>query len=100
MPRRPNPERIKKLEQQAARIDRDLRKARADEKQQARSDRAHVGIVAGLPMIDHALRNPSSEVWRVLVRILESHMALRPKDLLVADTLAKLKALALSEAAE
>ena len=83
------------------RINREIRGVQSHKKNQARSDRAHVGIVVGLEMIEHANRNPGSEVHRVAVRILENHLARRPDDRPVAEMLVQLKAAgAVPEAAE
>jgi len=99
MPRMTDDEKLAALEKRKAdikamqlRINRQLRAVQSRKKNQARSDRAHVGIVMGLEMIEHAIRNPGSEVRRVAIRILENHHAKRPDDLPVADMLAKLKA--------
>lgn len=66
-----------------------------------RKARAHVGIVAGWGIIDHAAAHPESEVARVLVRVLEDHRRTRPDDKPVAELLARLTAPAANrEAAE
>jgi hypothetical protein len=75
-------------------IARDIRKLKNHQKNQERSDRAHVGIVVGVGTIEHARRNPGSEVWRLCIRLLEYHLAQQPNDKPIADTLAELKALA------
>jgi hypothetical protein len=52
-------------------------------------------------MIEHAIRNPGSEVRRVAARIAENHLARRPDDRPVAELLAQLNTLAsVPEAAE
>jgi hypothetical protein len=52
-------------------------------------------------MIEHALRNPDSEVRHVTIRLIETHLRERPDDRLVAELLTRLDApAALSEAAE
>jgi hypothetical protein len=108
MPRMTDDEKRAALEKRKAdvraaqlRINREIRGVQSRKKDQARSDRAHVGIVVGLEMIEHAIRNPGSEVHRVAIRICENHHAKRPDDLPVADMLSRLKAAgAVSEAAE
>jgi hypothetical protein len=66
-----------------------------------RKARAHVGIVAGWGIIDHAAAHPESEVMRVLIRVLEDHHRTRPDDKPVVELLARLKAPAANrEAAE
>jgi hypothetical protein len=47
-------------------------------------------IDVGLEMIEHAIRNPGSEVRRVAIRIIENHLAKRPDDRHLADLLAQL----------
>ena len=109
MARMTEDEQIAALEQQKEDIrkkglvlNRKIRALRSRQRSQADRDRAHIGIVVGLGMIEHAIRNPGSEVRRVAIRILENHHAKRPDDLPVADMLAKLKAAPVSvpEAAE
>jgi hypothetical protein len=80
MPRQSNPERIEKLKQKAARIEQELRRALAAEKKQAEQTRVHCGIVIGLGMIEHANKNPDSEVRRVAIRIAQNWIATRPKE--------------------
>jgi hypothetical protein len=75
-------------------IARDIRKLKNHQKNQERTDRAHVGIVVGVGTIEHARRNPGGEVWLLVIRLLEYHLAQQPNDSPVADTLAELKALA------
>jgi hypothetical protein len=73
-------------------INRKIRAVRTRKRTKADRSRVHVGIVVGLEMIEHAIRNPSSEVRRVAIRIMENHLTKRPDDFPVADMLALLKA--------
>jgi hypothetical protein len=73
-------------------IDRKIRKLKTRKRTKTDRARVHAAIVVGLEIIEHALRNPGSEVRRVGVRIMDNHLTKRPEDLPVADTLAKLKA--------
>ena len=85
-------------------IARKIRGLRSHQKDQERSDRAHVGIVVGVGTIEHARRNPGGEVWGLVIRLLEHHHGQQPNDQPITDTLAELKALvpaaAVTEAAE
>jgi hypothetical protein len=58
---------------------------------QARRARAHVGIVIGWGIIEHALAHPYSEVQRVAIRLIEAHLRERPDDKPVAALLERLK---------
>jgi hypothetical protein len=84
MPRSPkaDPDRITKLEQQRARIDRALRQARDAEKQQARADDARRKIIQGALDESHALQNPRSEFAKIHVRLLVQHARLEDRHLL------------------
>lgn len=97
MPRQSDADKLSALEKRKAdirarqlKLNRELRAVRDRQRDQAERTRAHVGIVVGLPLIEHAIRNPGSEVRRVMIRILENHLALRPEDKPVADLLAEL----------
>ena len=85
-------ERIAQEEAKRTAAERELKRLKAAKKEQEDNRRAHVGIVVGLPLIEHAFRNPASEVRAVIVRVLEHHMTLRPNDPPVAELLARLKA--------
>jgi hypothetical protein len=85
-------ERIARQEAKRTAADRELKRLKATEKEQAEQTRRHVGIVVGIPLIEHAFRNPASEVRRVMIRVLENHMTIRPNDPPVAELLARLKA--------
>ena len=78
MPRRYDPDLIKKLEQRAAKADRDLRRARAFVVEQERAKDTRRKIIPGALTTEHALRNPASEFARIYVGLLK-HSA-RPED--------------------
>jgi hypothetical protein len=106
MARKSDEEKLAELQKQAEAviaqrkvIARKIRGLRSHQKDKERSDRAHVGIVVGVGTIEHARRNPGSEVWRLVIRLLEHHLAQQPNDQPVADTLAELKALVPAAAA-
>jgi hypothetical protein len=89
------------LQQRISALKEKVRRIERRETMQERRDRAHVGIVVGWGMIEHALRNPNSEVRRVAIRLIEDHLRDRPDDQPVADLLTRLNAPASrSEAAE
>jgi hypothetical protein len=108
MPRMTDDEKLAALEKRKAeikaqqlRLNRELRAVQSHKKDQARRDRAHAGIVVGLEMIEHAIRNPGSDVRRVVLRIVENHLAKRPDDQPLAELLDQLTAAAaVPEAAE
>jgi hypothetical protein len=104
MARKSDEERKAYLQQRLTAIKENLKRIERREATQERRDRAHVGIVIGWGMIEHALRNPNSEVRRVAIRLIEAHLRERPDDLPVADLLERLntasEATAASEAAE
>ena len=89
------------LQQRIAALKEKVRRIERREATEERRARAHVGIVIGWGMIEHALRNPDSEVRRVAIRLIEAHLREHPDDRPVAELLTRLSALAaLSEAAE
>ena len=101
MARKSDEERKAYLQQRLTAIKDNLKRIERREATQERRDRAHVGIVIGWGMIEHALRNPNSEVRRVAIRLIEAHLCERPDDPPVAELLAQLNAPAApSEAAE
>jgi len=61
-------------------LNRKIRGLRSRQRSQADRDRSHIGIVVGLGMIEHAIRNPGSEVRRVARRIVLAHLEKRPDD--------------------
>jgi hypothetical protein len=81
-------------QQRIAALREKVRRIERRENAQERRARAHVGIVVGWGLIEHALAHPHSEVRRVAVRLLEAHVHERPDDRPVADLLARLKAAA------
>ena len=85
MPRAPknDPERLKTLEQRLAKVQRDIRQAKALEKKQARADDARRKIITGALSEEHALSNPSSEFARVYIRLLKEYV--RPDDRYLFD---------------
>jgi hypothetical protein len=80
MPRQPkvDPERLKTLEQRLAKVQRDLRFARAQEKEQARRDDARRKIIAGALALEHLEKNPGSEFGKIMFRLLDEYA--RPDD--------------------
>lgn len=99
--RKVDDDQLKTLEQRLAKAKQDLARAKSQQKKQADSARVHTGIVVGLPIIEHAIRNPGSEVRRVVIRIVENWLADRPNDQPLVDLLAQLKSpAAVPEAAE
>ena len=89
------------LQQRIAALKEKVRRIERREATEERRARAHVGIVIGWGMIEHALRNPDSEVRHVAIRLIETHLRERPDDRPVAELLTRLNApAALSEAAE
>lgn len=90
-------QRIAALREKVQRIER-------RENAQERRDRAHVGIVVGWAMVEHALAHPHSEVRHVAIRLIEDYLRERPDDRPVVDLLKRLnsasEATAASEAAE
>jgi hypothetical protein len=78
MPRLPNPQRIEKLEQQAERIARQLRKARAAEAKQTRDNDTRRKIISGALDEAHALKNPGSDFAKTHGGLLKEYV--RPED--------------------
>lgn len=72
-------------------LKRELRAVRSRQKKHTQKERAHAAIVLGLGMAEHATRNPSSEVRRVAIRLLEHHLTQRPDDPPVAALLELLR---------
>jgi hypothetical protein len=89
------------LQQRIAALKEKVRRIDRREADQDRRDRAHLGIVVGWGMIEHALCSPESEVRRVALGVLEAHLRQHPDDRPVAELHARLSAPAESrEAAE
>ncbi len=80
------------LQQRIAALREKVRRIERREADQERRDRAHVGIVVGWGMIEHAMRNPTSEVRRVAIGLVETYLRDHPDDRPVADLLARLTA--------
>jgi hypothetical protein len=78
-------------QQRIAALREKVRRIEQRENAQERRARAHVGIVIGWGMIEHALAYPSSEVWCVAIRLLDAHLRERPDDKPVAELLERLK---------
>lgn len=99
MPRLSDDEKIAALEQKLsansaaqAKLKRELRAVRSRSKRQAEKRRAHIAIVVGLPVIEHALRYPG-ETRRLVIRSLERYLEQRKSDdPAVADMLDRLRA--------
>ncbi len=79
-------------QQRIAALKEKVRRIERRENAQERRARAHVGIVVGWSLIEHALAYPHSEVRRVAVRLLEAHLHERPDDRPVKELLERLKA--------
>jgi len=67
------PDQIKKLEQQLAKAQQDLRYARHLEQKQARATDARRKIVAGALALEHMEKNPGSEFGKILFRLLDEY---------------------------
>jgi hypothetical protein len=80
------------LQQRIAALKEKVRRIERREAAQERRDRAHVGIVVGWAMIEHALRNPNSKVRRVAIGLVETYLRDHPDDRPIAELLAKLTA--------
>jgi uncharacterized protein YydD (DUF2326 family) len=91
MARKSDEERKAYLQQRLTAIKENLKRIERREATQERRDRAHVGIVIGRGMIEHALRNPNSEVRRIAIRLIEDHLRERPDDRPVEELLEQLK---------
>src|ERR1700744_6419606 len=76
MPRAPkvDPERLKTLEQRLAKVQRDIRRARALEKKKARAEDASRKIISGALSEEHALKNPGTEFARIYGRLLKEYV--------------------------
>lgn len=79
-------------QQRIAALREKVRRIEQRETMQERRDRAHVGIVVGWGMIEHALTQPQSEVRRVAIRLIEDYLRERPDDRPVKELLERLKA--------
>jgi hypothetical protein len=79
MPRPANPDYITKLEQRAERINRQLRKARADNAKQARAEDTRRKIIEGALCETHALANRRSDFAGVYVGLLKQYVRLEDR---------------------
>jgi hypothetical protein len=79
------------LQQRIAKLQQKVRRISKRERSQTERARTHAAIVVGMGMIEHAARNPASEVRRVSIRLCENWLATRPDDPAVADLLAQLQ---------
>ena len=77
-PSKPNAERLSTLQQRLAKVQRDIRLARAHEKDQARRDDARRKIITGALALEHFEKNPGSEFSKVLFGLLDEYT--RPDD--------------------
>ena len=71
-------DRLAALQQRLAKVQRDIRLARAREKDQTRRDDARRKIIAGALALEHFEKNPTSEFGKVLFRLLDEYA--RPDD--------------------
>ena len=72
-PRRVEPEHLQTLEQRLAKVQRDLRLARATQKDQARRDDARRKIIAGALALEHFAKNPDSDFGKTMFRLLDEY---------------------------
>jgi len=73
-----DPDKIKTLEQRLAKVQRDLRKAKSAQEDEARRLDARRKIIAGALALEHLDKNPHSEFGKVLFRLLDEYA--RPDD--------------------
>src|SRR3954464_1824560 len=66
------------LQQRIAALKEKVRRIERREATEGRRARAHIGIVIGWGMIEHALGNPDSEVRRIAIRLIETHLREHP----------------------
>ncbi len=71
--RKANPERLQTLEQRLAKVQRDLRLARQEEKDHARREDARRKIIAGALALEHFEKNPDTEFGKVMFRLLDEY---------------------------
>jgi hypothetical protein len=79
--------RLLKLEHRLAKVQRDLRLARARDKDQARREDARRKIIAGALALEHFAKNPGSEFGQVMFRLLDEYA--RPEDRALFEFLPK-----------
>jgi hypothetical protein len=71
--RKANPERLQTLEQRLAKVQRDLRLARAAQQDQARRDDARRKIIAGALALEHFAKNADSEFGKTMFRLIDEY---------------------------
>ena len=71
--RKISPEQLATLEQRLAKVQRDIRFAKAQEKKQARAEDARRKIIAGALALEHLEKNPDSEFGKTLFRLLDEY---------------------------
>jgi hypothetical protein len=71
--RKANPERLQTLEQRLAKVQRDLRLARAAQQDQVRRDDARRKIIAGALALEHFEKNRDSEFGKIMFRLLDEY---------------------------
>jgi hypothetical protein len=71
--RKHDPERLTTLEQQLERVQRAIRREKAQQKQDARAEDSHRKIVAGALALEHFAKNPNSEFGRTMFRLLDEY---------------------------
>lgn len=84
-PRRVEPEHLQTLEQRLAKVQRDLRLARANQKDQARRDDARRKIIAGALALEHFAKNPGSDFGKTMFRLIDEYT--RPDERYLFDFL-------------
>jgi hypothetical protein len=80
MPRAPkvDADKLALLQQRLEKAQRDLRRARTQEKEQTRRDDARRKIIAGALALEHFEKNPDSDFGKTMFRLLDEYA--RPED--------------------
>jgi hypothetical protein len=76
--RKSDPEHVQTLEQRLAKVQRDLRFARAAQKDEARRIDTRRKVIAGALALEHFAKNPASEFGKTMFRLLDEYA--RPDD--------------------
>jgi hypothetical protein len=71
--RKHDPDRLTTLEQKRERVQRAIRREKAQQKEDARTEDAHRKIVAGALALNHFADNPDSEFGRIMFRLLDEY---------------------------
>jgi hypothetical protein len=79
------------LEQRIAALREKVKRIEQRKSQQERRDRLHVGMIIGWGLIERARSNPKSEVRRVALDLIQTHLAEKPDDRPMAELLDMLK---------